>query len=269
MTDGPAVSSANNIMVDFNNNLRSATFSNSTFYKNQNPTTSSVIDVDSIERNRIWLDFITPNNQTDRILFGYIENATMETDSFYDCITQNNGAPTLYTLVDDTKFSIQGRALPFDVYDEVSVGFNATTLGNYTIGITAVDGLFNNQDVYLKDILLNITHDLKAAPYIFTTQPGEINNRFKIVYVDGALGNPSYTLDNIIKVMVNNEVAVSSSNLEMESITVYNLLGQKLDTYNSINSNYTILSNLRKNNTTLLLNIKLQTGEIITKKIIY
>lgn len=269
MSDGPAVSSANNIMVDFNNNLRSATFSNSTFYKNQNPTTSSVIDVDSIERNRIWLDFITPNNQTDRILFGYIENATMGSDSFYDCITQNNGAPTLYTLVDDTKFSIQGRSLPFDVYDEVSVGFNATTLGNYTIGITAVDGLFNNQDVYLKDILLNITHDLKAAPYIFTTQPGEINDRFKIVYVDGALGNPSYTLDNIIKVMVNNEVAVSSSNLEMESITVYNLLGQKLDTYNNINSNYTILSNLRKNNTTLLLNIKLQTGEIITKKIIY
>jgi hypothetical protein len=269
MVDGPAVSTANNITVDFNNNLRNATFSNSTFYRNQNATTSATFDVDSIERNRIWLDFITPNNQTDRILFGYIENATNEKDSFFDCITQNSGAPILYSLVDDTKFSIQGRALPFDVNDEVPLGYIATAPGNYTIGITAVDGLFNNQNIYLKDTLLDNIHDIKAAPYTFTTQSGEINNRFKIVYVDNALSNPTNSLDNTIKVMVNNEVAVSSSNLEMESIIVYNLLGQKLDTYDSINSNFTILSNLRKNNTTLLLKIKLQSGDILTKKIIY
>jgi hypothetical protein len=159
--------------------------------------------------------------------------------------------------------------LPFDVNDEVPIGFNATTAGNHTIGITAVDGLFNNQTIYLKDTLLNIIHNIKEAPYTFTTQTGEINNRFKIVYVDGALGTPTNSLDNTIKVMTNNEVAVSSSNLEMASISVYTLLGQKLDTYDSINSNFIILSNLRKNNTTLLLKIKLETGETITKKIIY
>ena len=269
MVDGPSVAAVDNITVNFNNNLRNAAFSNSTFYKNQNATTSSIIDVESIERNRIWLDFITPNNQTDRILFGYIENATMGIDSFYDCMTQIGTTPSLYTLSDVTKFSIQGRALPFDVNDEVPLGFNATTAGNHTIGITAVDGLFNNQTIYLKDALLNSIHNIKEAPYTFTTQTGEINNRFKIVYVDGALGTPTNSLDNTIKVMTNNEVAVSSSNLEMASISVYTLLGQKLDTYDSINSNFIILSNLRKNNTTLLLKIKLETGETITKKIIY
>jgi hypothetical protein len=269
MVDGPSVAAVDNITVNFNNNLRNAAFSNSTFYKNQNVTTSSIIDVESIERNRIWLDFITPNNQTDRILFGYIENATMGIDSFYDCMTQIGSTPSLYSLADETKFSIQGRSLPFDINDEVPIGFNAITPGNYTIGITAVDGLFNNQTIYLKDSLLDIIHNIKEAPYTFTTQTGEINNRFKIVYVDGALGTPTNSLDNTIKVMTNNEVAVSSSNLEMASISVYTLLGQKLDTYDSINSNFIILSNLRKNNTTLLLKIKLETGETITKKIIY
>ncbi|MCF6130855.1 fibronectin type III domain-containing protein [Flavobacterium wongokense] len=270
MVDGPPVAAAANITVAFNNNLRSATYSNSTFYKTQNMTTSSTTDVNNIERNRIWLDLINSNSQTDRILFGYIENATMGRDSFYDCITQNTGASMIYSMVDDTKFAIQGRALPFDVNDEVPIGFNAPTQGNYTIGIAAVDGLFDSQNIYLKDNLLNITHNLKADPYIFTTQSGEINDRFKVVYIDNALGIDTHPFNqNDIKVMVTNEVAVSSSNLIMESIEVYNVLGQKLETFNNISSNYVILSNLRKNNTTLFLKIKLQTGETVTKKIIY
>jgi len=68
---------------------------------------------------------------------------------------------------------------------------------------------------------------------------------------------------------VNDEVAVSSSNLIMYSIDVYNVLGQKLTSYKDINSNYFSLSGLHKNNKTLLLKIKLQTGETVIKKIIY
>ncbi|MEO7172736.1 fibronectin type III domain-containing protein [Flavobacterium sp.] len=267
--DGTPLSAADNFTVAFNNSLRSATYSNSSFYKTQNSTTSVSTDITDIERNRIWLDLVNPNNQTDRTLFGYIENATMGRDSFYDCITQNTGGTLIYTLADNTKFSIQGRALPFDMNDEVSIGVNIPAQGNYTIAIAGVDGLFNTQNIYLKDNLLNITHDIKVSPYQFTSTLGVINDRFKIVYINNALGNPDYSFENNIKVMVNNEVAVSSNNLQIESIVAYNVLGQKLATYNNINGNYFTLSNLRKNNTTLLLKIKLQTGEIVTRKIIY
>jgi hypothetical protein len=270
MVDGPAVAAAANVTVAFNNNLRSATYNNSTFYRTQNITTSSATDITNIERNRIWLDLINPNSQTDRILFGYIENATMGRDSFYDCVTQNTGGTLLYSLVDDTKFNIQGRSLPFDVNDEVPIGLNAPVEGEYTIGIAAVDGLFNQQNIYLKDNLLNITHDLKSDPYRFTTASGMFNDRFKIVYVDNALGVPTHEFDeNSIKVITTGEVAVSSASLEMESIVVYNLLGQKLDTYANMHSDYVILSNLHKNNATLLLKIKLSTGETVTKKILF
>ena len=272
MIDGLPVAAADNITVAFNNNLRNSAFSNSTFYKMQNSTTTnSTFDVNSIERNRIWLDLVNTSNQSDRTLFGYIENATMEKDSFYDCITQNSGSTQIYSVVGDDIFSIQGRALPFDVNDEVPIGINVPTQGDYTIAIAAIDGLFNEQPIYLKDELLNITHNIKSNPYHFTsnTQSGGINDRFKIVYVDNTLGNPTYTLENTVKVMVNDDVAVSSSNLQMESIIVYNLLGQELDTYKKISSNYVVLSNLRKNNVGLLLKIKLQTGEVLTKKIIF
>lgn len=271
MLDGPPVSATDNITVEFNNGLRSATLSNTTFYRTSNLTTTSALNINNIERNRIWLDLINPNGQSDRTLFGYIQDATMETDSFFDCITQNTGGTLIYSKTGDTKFTIQGRSLPFDINDEVPIGINIPTSGDYTIAIGGLDGLFNQQAVYLKDELLNITHNIKENPYHFTsnTQSGGINNRFKVVYVDNTLGTPTYTLENTVKVMVKEEVAVSSSTLQMESILVYNLLGQELDSYKSINSNYVILSNLHKNTATLLLKIKLQTGEIITKKIIF
>lgn len=272
MIDGPQVLAANNITVEFNNNQRNASFDNSIFYKSFNPTTANfqTVDVNNIERNRIWLDLINASGQSDRTLFGYIENATMATDSFYDCITQNAGGTLIFSETGDTKFNIQGRSLPFDVNDEVPIGINAPAQGDYTIAIAAVDGLFNNQNIYLKDNLLNITHNLKVSPYQFnTTQSGGISNRFKVIYVDTALGNPTYDLENSIKVMTNSEVAVSSSTLMMETIEVYNVLGQKLNTYNTLSSDYVILSGLQKNNTTLLLKIKLQTGETVTKKIIF
>jgi hypothetical protein len=272
MIDGPQVLAASNVTVAFNNNQRSAGFDNSIFYRTTNPTTSNTnqnIDISTLERNRIWLDLVNSNGQSDRTLFGYVENATMGIDSFFDCITQNSGGNLIYSEINDTKFNIQGRSLPFDINDEVSIGINAPNQGNYSIAIAAVDGLFNNQTIYLKDNLLNITHNLKSNPYQFTTISGGISDRFKIVYVDNTLANPTQTFDNSVKVIVNNEVAVSSSNVEMDSIVVYNLLGQELDNYENITSNYVILSNLRKTNTTLLLKIKLQTGEVVTKKIIY
>lgn len=266
MIDGPADSSQS---ISFTNSLRSATYSNNTFYRLSNMAVPGNFDVVNLERNRIWLDIIAPNGQSERTLFGYIENATMDKDSFYDCLTQNSGSTQIYSLIDGGKYSIQGRQLPFDVNDEVPIGINIPTEGTYSIGIAAVDGLFNSQNIYLKDLNLNIIHDLKVSPYQFTSTSGSIHDRFRVVYLTNSLSNPDINLDNNVRAIVKEQVSVASNNLQMESIEVYNALGQKLDSYKNINSNFFTLSNLKKNNTTLLLKIKLQTGETVIRKVIY
>ncbi len=257
--------------VTFNNGLRNATYDNSLFYRfSDNHSTQSPLNIENLERNRIWLDILDGGSNTSRTLFGYMEGATMGNDHFFDAPTSNNTATQIYSLTDNLKFAIQGRALPFNEQDEVPIGIDIKAAGNCSIGIGAVDGLFDTQDIYLIDNLLNITHDLKTSPYQFTSEAGIIDNRFKVVYVNSALENPSFTLDNNVKVLVNNEVvAVSSNDFVMESVVVYNVLGQKLNTYNNINANYITLSGLHKNNTTLLLKIKLQTGETVTRKVSY
>ena len=258
-------------IVNFNNSMRFDTgnlpYSNSGFYKNGNTATSEI----SLERHRIWLDLVDSNNQSSGILLGYATDATNNYDALFDAPTAVPSSMKLFSMIENETdvYDIQGRTLPFDVNDEIPIGIMAPTQGNYTFAIAAVDGLFDTQNIYLKDNLLNITHDLKVNPYSFTTTSGVSKDRFKIVYIDTALGNPDYSIDNNIKVITNTEAAVSSSNLQMESIVVFNVLGQKLATYRDINTNYFILENLHKNNTTLLLKIKLQTGEVVTRKILF
>lgn len=264
MIDGPATSNS----ITFTNSLRSNTYSNSTFYKLTNPNISNSV-VENLERNRIWLDIIDSNNQSDRTLFGYIENATMDYDSFFDCVTQNTGGTAIYSLLDNTKLSIQGRTLPFDLNDEVPIGINIPASGNYTIALAAIDGLFSEQNIYLKDNLLNIIHDLKTNPYQFKAESGINHDRFKVVYLIDALGNAEFSSNNNVRALIKDYVAVSSNNLTMESIIVYNVLGQIIDRYDNVKANYVTLTNLRKNNTTLLLKIKLQTGETVIRKVIY
>jgi hypothetical protein len=55
----------------------------------------------------------------------------------------------------------------------------------------------------------------------------------------------------------------------MESVLVYNVLGQKLAEYKNVNANQLILSDLQKNNSTLLLKIKLQNTTTSIEKVIY
>ncbi|MFN4026617.1 MAG: fibronectin type III domain-containing protein [Flavobacterium sp.] len=264
MVDGPTASDN----VTFNNNLRSTSYTNSNFYRlaNSNATESYV---DSIERNRIWLDIVNSSNRSDRTLFGYIQDATMAEDNFFDCLTQNTGDLRIYSLINDKKYIIQGRSLPFDVNDEVPIGINVPTTGSYSIGLAAVDGLFDQQNIYLKDLLLNTIHDLKAAPYQFTASAGNYNDRFRVVYLTAALGNNDFDYNNEVKVMTNESLSVSSSHQIIESVIVYNVLGQELARYENVNNTGLTLSNVRKNNTTLLLKITLDNGITTFRKVIY
>ena len=256
-------------IVNFNNSMRfddlNLPYSNSGFYKNGTTTNNQI----SSERHRIWLDIVDASNLSSGTLVGYATDATNGYDNLFDAPTGVPSGLKVFSMIENNLevYEIQGRTLPFDINDEIAIGIVAPTQGNYTFALAEVDGLFDTQNIYLRDNLLNISHNLKTNPYPFTTAAGVHKDRFTIVYVDSTLGNPDYSIDNTIKVVTNTEVTVSSNTFPMESIVVYNILGQKLNTYKNINSNYVILSNLNKNNITLLLKIKLQTGEIITKKI--
>ncbi len=264
MIDGPPASDD----VTFNNGLRNSGYDNSLFYRNANQmeTESNLTD---LERHRMWFDIINSNGLNDRTLVGYIENATMGRDSFFDANTAVGGNMIIYSLLNEEKLTIQGRSLPFDVNDVVPMGVHIPTHGLYTIALAAIDGLFENQAVYLKDNLTNTIHDIKENPYSFSSEQGTFNNRFEVIYQNETLSNPDFSFENSVQVTSNENVIVHSTIESMESVLVYNVLGQKLAEYNNINANQLVLTNLQRNNSTLLLKIKLQNGTTSNEKVIF
>lgn len=256
--------------VIFNNSMRSHLYDNSEFFKVTNDNSKNESDI--FEANRIWLDLISPNNTNIRTLIGYVTGASNQNDRLYDAITSEKLNFNLYSLINNEKFTIQGRTLPFNEFDTVPLGISVPNSGNYSIAIGALEGLFENttQNIFLEDLELNIIHDLKSAPYNFYITNGNTDNRFILRYTTNSLVNDNFdTLENEIFILKDEKLTVNSSNKKIKSIRVFDVLGRHLIYSNNIYNNRVVLDKIQKNNQALILEIELEDNYIITKKTIF
>jgi hypothetical protein len=235
---------------------------NTEFYKNSNSVTT-------IDKSRIWLDLISPNNQLTRTVVGYVPGATLAKDRLYDALIDVDSFK-LYSLINSQKQAIQGRPVPFDQNDTVPLGVFIQVSGNYTIAISAVDGLFSDasQNIYLEDKLLNVIHDLKQAPYNFSTIAGEFNNRFVVRYTNTVLSNQNFETANGLIIVSNEKVSLLASQ-NIKSVLVFDVLGRKIYDKNDINSTEVVLEKLMPTKEAILVKTTLEDGKVVTKKIIY
>lgn len=272
MEDIPGPTLSTNIT--FNNSMRYFTISgdfdaygNNSFFRTANNNTNG------IERHRIWVDLIKPNNEASSILIGYIENATNEVDRLYDAYELNRDGTRIYSIIDTQEFSIQGRALPFDQEDRVPLGIVINDNGIHKIAINTLDGLFegeNGQNIYLEDSYTNIIHDLRASPYTFTAEAGTYNDRFTLRYNNNALSVNDFEILNGIKIFEEHENLVIKSQYEsIESVEVYDILGRTLFSNKTINSNRLQIESIEPSELTLFLKIKLVNGQQKIEKIIF
>ena len=252
--------------IKFKNTMRTDvdgnSYNNSQFYRNNTST-------QSLEKNRIWIDIVGTTSAYSRTMVGYIETATDNKDRLFDSSTSvTNTNTSIYSLINTDKMSIQAKGLPFNDTDSIALGYNAGQAGNFTIAIYAVDGLFVNQEVYLFDSELNIIHDIKTAPYTFTTLPGENNSRFSLVFNNETLSNPDYSIENSVLIINSNKLKVVSNLEEMESITVFDLLGRTIYNNSDINSKEFLLPIIQEQ-VPLIVKIKLSSGTIVQRKTFY
>ena len=85
------------LTITFNNAMRSRDYDNSNFFRTS----------DVNEKHRIWLDLASENGGVDRILLGYVNNATQERDRMYDAITSNKeGFQNFYSIIEEKPFVI-------------------------------------------------------------------------------------------------------------------------------------------------------------------
>lgn len=248
--------------ISFNNAMREAG-NNTQFFRTANVAETS----EEIERHRIWLN-LSGTNTLRQTLLGYISGATDSFDRMYDGDSFTSNEIDVYSLLDNRKLVIQGRALPFNTNDVVPIGYRVTTAGNYSLNMAITDGIFaGEQDVYLLDKSTGIYHDLKASAYSFTSAVGTFNDRFEIRFTNQALGVDNSTVaDAEVKVVSNtNGVAVYCSAVTIAKVEIFDVLGKLLYQNNAVDSNALEGINLQ-NTKVLLVKVTLDNGMTYTKK---
>lgn len=235
--------------IIFNNSMRNETYSNSQFYKTS----------ENNNEGRIWLDLLNTNNMPTRLLVGYKEDATIERDRLYDAITSQN----FYSIINNDKFIIQGRP-DFNENDQVNLGINIPTAGEYKIAIAETDGNLTTQNIYLQDLYSNVIYDIRQSPYIFNSNSGAFNDRFVLRYTNNTLGNNDFVINNTIIYYKDNKINIDSNKI-IKNVKVYDITG-KLLYDNKFNSN-NVKVTLECSKQIFLVKIKTDDDEIITKKI--
>lgn len=242
--------------VEFNNGMRVS-------------DATSFFKTNDVARHRLWLELAKEDGLGfNQILIGYMDGATQGIDHQIDGKMFDYEGDAIYSLINNESFTIQGRALPFEKTDVVPLGFRATENNTFTISLIDFDGLFADGEatIYLKDHLLNITHNLMESAYTFQSEAGEFNTRFEIVYEDdGTMTNNELNANAVIIYTHNGDVVVDSKSEKIESVEVYDLQGR------IIHENPLVNANLYKTNSCkgiLVVKVKTQSGKTVTKKVI-
>jgi hypothetical protein len=216
--------------VTFNNTMRfdgsENAYNNDQFFRSNNADAT-------LEKQLIWLGLINESNASSISLLGYVDGATNGVDRMYDAPRSGEGM-SMYSMLEDTKMTIQGRSYPFDTNDEVALGVDLLEDGIYKIAIDHVTGsVFENetQGIYLEDTYLNVVHDLRATPYGFAGVAGTTKDRFVLRYTaDQQLSiDEQQKLDTFIYVKEERLYVKSSKNID--SIVLYDLTGKQVVTY--------------------------------------
>lgn len=258
--------------VTFSNTMRNKDYSNSNFYSPNFENDELEINSTVSEKHRIWLDLITPDDLASSILVGYINGATNDNDRLYDGYEFAGSSLSFYSLLGNNRMSIQGKALPFNQEDMIQLGLVVPKTDTYKIAINTLDGQFKNenQNIYLEDTYTNTIHNLRASPYSFNTVKGTFDDRFILRYTDNTLSvNENEINDEVNVIGFNNTLKIETSNRLIKSIKIFDIQGRLLNNITNIYKNIYTNNKLDFSLGTYIINVSLDNGNIITKKIVF
>ena len=247
--------------LQFKNSQRVGT--NGSFFRNNSRTTAE-------GEGRLWLNLKSNAIVVGNMALGYKEGATNDLDLVYDGEYLNDSSLALTSSLPGKELSVQHRAAPFVDTDVVPLSFKTDVSGTYSIDFNGTDGVLDTQDIYLEDLLLGQSVDIKTTPYTFASAAGTFSDRFRIVYINNALGTdvPVFNANQVV--IYKNEIndfVINSGNVIMSNIKVYDVRGRLLQEYKNVNDSQTTI-NVGLVNQVLLVQITSEDGVMVTKKVI-
>ena len=172
------------------------------------------------------------------------------------------------------------NSLPFALTQNavIPVLVKVMTSGQYTITGQDMQLLPPNACVTLKDKLLNVTHNIKATPYVFTMNDTTSTARFELTVcadITTGVNENSSSLTSIDQsVLISQNASGVNVNLNFDKttkakISVTNVLGQKIVENKIVNTqNESVFFGLEAKNQLLFITVETENNKV-TKKVIH
>ncbi|WP_430399480.1 hypothetical protein [Flavobacterium sp.] len=206
-----------------------------------------------------------------QIAVGYQDDATNGYDFGTDALASTAGVIQFYSLIPPSTlgFGIQGRAYPWTVTDQISLGINTTQAGSYDIAIDHTDSFFDDKDIFLEDTSNGTFHNLKTSTFTFTTATGTFNNRFKLHYQDLSLSTDDNIVNEASLIIYSEDETTkfTSSKIKISAIEAFDITGRLLFEEKNINA-LTFEKNIPQANQTIFITVTLDNSQKIRKKLI-
>lgn len=230
-------------------------------------------------REKIYLRFQSPTGYQRQLLVTADPAASDLFDLGYDAPLIENIPEDMYWYFDEVEFVIQGvKKLGRD--QELPLGIKIKEDAEFRISLDHLENVDGGMNIFLRDRLYDSHHDLRKGPYVTTTAPGILNDRFTIIFRDpAAIGQEEeeekdneqsipeelqafYIQDKRELVLQNPEL------LNLEELRINNILGQQVHIYSRLPRQRTIILPVKQTIPGIyILTLRSDEG-ILTKKII-
>ena len=223
----------------------------------------------SSDNDAITLKLSQSNGEFTYSSLGYYENASNEFDASFDAEAIGGGALSIVSLVEDKRLMSQARGA-FTPSDVVPLSIVVPTSGTYEISLNEINGIFQNQDIYIENLENGSFHLLNEGPYSFTIGSGTHDNLLKLVYVNATLSIDQPIVDNHkLEIAVKNQTVSIKTNGSngISKVTVMDIQGKVIvdKSYSEVMELSIDVPNIR--NQFALVRIQSQNGQVEFRKI--
>jgi hypothetical protein len=208
-------------------------------------------------------------NNDEAIVF-FNENAANGFDA-YDSpkMTNANAAiPEIYTIAGNEKLVINGLTTVIP-NEELALGFTTGQSNTFSIKATEFSNFSADTKVYLRDNLLNTEQELTSgSEYSFSSDIASTSTRFSVIFKSAGVttGINSADVRNGIYKNANNQIIINYNTISADaSVSVYNSIGQKMQTKRLTSTNTQIGTGLPSGVYMVTVN---NAGKSITAKVI-
>jgi hypothetical protein len=194
----------------------------------------------SIENSIVRIIYKDPEGFERELALGFLPESTADKNfnPGYDALMSGEREDELFFIIENNlskKYVIQGVGA-FNETDEFPLGLKMTEIGTHSISLKGVENFSN--PVYIKDNLLNTTHNLNDGSFYINIPPGIYLDRFSLVFSSLSALDTIADLEKInFQVFYNKNYKLiirNNNSAQINNVVIFNSLGQKIFQMNEV-----------------------------------